>query len=273
MDNKDAYIVTGATGGIGQSLVSDLVDRNVGHVILACRNMEKAQDVIFTHNNADTDLIAMPLDLESFSSVREFAKLVINKDFRIKGIIHNAGTMPGELRVTKDGYESATQTNFLSPVLLTELLLPALVVGGSIVFTTSITRKIARFRENWDELSKCHHNRFVTYGRSKKMLTAYAYMLAARLLRKGISVNCSDPWVVNTNIITLGNKMIDSLCDMFVRPIIYTPSQGAASAIKALDSERTGMIFTLKKVIQIPHSYGSKKSFDIINNVISTISE
>lgn len=272
MDNKDTYIITGATGGIGKSLVSDLVDRNVGRVILACRNVEKAQDVIFTHNNTVTDPIALPLDLESFSSVREFAKLVKNEGFRIKGIIHNAGTMPGELRITEDGYESATQTNFLSPVLLTELLLPVMGVGGSIVFTTSITRNIARFRENWNELSKCHHNRFVTYGRSKKMLTAYAYMLAARLLRKDISVNCSDPWIVNTNIITLGNKVIDSLSDIFVRPMIYTPSQGAASAIRALDSVSTRMIFTLKKVIAIPHSYGSKKSFDIINNVISTIS-
>lgn len=272
MDNKDTYIITGATGGIGKSLVSDLVDRNVDRVILACRNVGKAQNVIFTHNNTVTDLIAMPLDLESFSSVREFAKLVKNEGFRIKGIIHNAGTMPGELRITEDGYESATQTNFLSPVLLTELLLPAIVKGGSIVFTTSITRKIARFRENWNELSKCHHNRFVTYGRSKKMLTAYAYMLAEKLLRNDISVNCSDPWIVNTNIITLGNKVIDSLSDVFVRPMIYTSSQGAASAIKALDSESTKMIFTLRKVIPIPHSYGSKKSDDIINNVISTIS-
>lgn len=273
MEDKYTYIVTGATGGIGKSIVADLVNKKVDRIILACRNMVKAQDVISSYKDVKTELIAHPLDLESFASVRMFAEYIKKKDYKVKGLIHNAGTMPGEVKITEDGYESATQTNFLSPVIMTELLLPTLIGGSSIVFTTSVTRKIARFRKDWDYLSKHHHNRFVTYGRSKKMLTAYAYMLSSRMVEKDVTVNCSDPWVVNTNIITLGNKAIDTLGNLFVRPVIYTPSQGAASVIKALYSGKTRMIFTLKNAIPIPRSYGSKKSLDIINDVISIFSK
>lgn len=271
MDYKNTYIVTGATGGIGKSIVDDLVLKGVNRVVLACRNLLKANEIISTYKDVPIELIALPLDLESFDSVRNFCNLVMDAGFRVKGLIHNAGTMPGKVKISIDGFESATQTNFLSPVLLTELLLPSIECGGSIVFTTSITRKIARFRNDWDMLSKQHHNRFVTYGRSKKMLTAYALMLSHRLTDKGIKVNCTDPWIVDTNIITMDNMIIDALSSKFVRPLIYTPHQGASSAIQALDSDDTSKIFTLKKSKPIPRSYESGKSIEIIKNGISML--
>ena len=44
--NEEVYIVTGATGGIGRSIVKALVKRDVDHVVLACRNVEKAKEFI-----------------------------------------------------------------------------------------------------------------------------------------------------------------------------------------------------------------------------------
>lgn len=269
--NQDTYIVTGATGGIGKALVKELVNRNVARVILACRNTALASQLIADYNGADTKLLTIHLDLESFDSVIAFADEVKSRGYMVKALLNNAGTMPGEVRITSDGYESATQTNFLSTMLLTELLLPTLRDGSAIVFTTSMTRRIAAFHENWDVLSKRHHNRFVTYGRSKKMLTAYAALLSDRLRNKGNRVNCSDPWIVDSGIINMGNRIIDNLSSRLFRPLIYTPAQGASSAIAAMDSELTGTIFSLRKTDAISAKYKTRKVRDIIESAFSAI--
>ena len=51
---------------------------------------------------------------------------------------------------------------------------------------------------------------------------------------QGITVNAADPGIVSTNIIKMHNPVIDTLCDLFFRPFIRTPRQGAATAIGLL---------------------------------------
>jgi len=187
----------------------------------------------------------MQLDLESFDSVINFVMSIRERDMAVDTIFNNAGTMPGTMKLTADGYESATQTNFLSTALLTQMLLPRIINGGAIVFTTSMTRHIAKLRTDWKQHAITHHNRFTTYGRSKLMLTHYALDLAHELAPRGIRVNCSDPGIVDSGIITLGNRVIDMLSDKFFRPLISTPAQGAAPALNAAGTQLTGQIFTL----------------------------
>lgn len=240
----ETYIVTGATGGIGKALVEGLIRRKAGRVVLACRNVERAERLITSLDSGNTELLAMKLDLESFASVREFARTLLDCGWGIKALFNNAGTMPGKMRLTEDGYESATQVNYLSTCLLTELILPAIVRGGRIVFTTSMTRHIARLHKNWADRARNHHNRFVTYGRSKLMMTHYALDMSARLAGREIKVNCSDPGIVDSSIITMDNKLVDYLSDRLFRPLIRTTATGAAPALATLDIDVTSNMFT-----------------------------
>ena len=249
------YIVTGATGGIGKAITEGLIAGGAGRVILACRNTAKAQSLIASLDRRDTELEAIQLDLESFDSVRRCAAEVAERGYMVDGLFNNAGTMPGEMRLTADGYESATQTNFLATALFTRLLLPAVADGGGIVFTTSMTRRIARLRDDWRERAVTHHHRFTTYGRSKLMLTHFALDLSRELAPRGIRVNCSDPGIVDSAIITMGNRAIDYLSDKIFRPAISTPAQGAAPALAAMSADVTGCIFTLRGHSPIPASY------------------
>lgn len=73
---------------------------------------------------------ALPLDLNSLSSVRQFAQTILNKNIPIDLLINNAGVMFQPYEVTMDGHESQFQTNYLSHFLLTTLLQPALHQGG-----------------------------------------------------------------------------------------------------------------------------------------------
>lgn len=255
------YIVTGATGGIGRALVEGLVADGASHVILACRNTAKADALISqiqaSGRNYATRLEAREIDLLDLKSVERFAAGIIADRIAVQALFNNAGIMPGKVALSADGYESATQTNLLSTVHLTELLLPAINDGGTVIFTTSITRHIARFRADWATIATTRHNRFVTYGRSKKMLTAYALLLSRRLADRRIRVNCSDPGIVDSNIITMGHVVIDNLSNRLFRPLIYTTIQGAAPALAALYSPETARIFTLKSVKPIPESYAA----------------
>jgi NAD(P)-dependent dehydrogenase (short-subunit alcohol dehydrogenase family) len=266
------YIVTGATGGIGRAIVEALIANRAEHIVLACRNVARAEALIASIGVAKTvKLEARKLDLQSFDSVRQFALGVRADGLVVSGLMNNAGIMPGGVSLTVDGYEAATQVNFLATMLLTELLLPTMAHNGSaIVFTTSMTRRIARLHTNWQHLAVARHNRFVTYGRSKKMLTAYAAQLSHRVESMGIRVNCSDPGIVDSNIITMGNRFIDMLSKWFFRPLIYTTTQGAKPAIAALRSLDSSMIYTLNGSQPIPPSYSSHNACAIIADVFTS---
>ena len=70
-------------------------------------------------------------------------------------------------------------------------------------------------------------------------MTLFTIDLANRVKDKGIIVNAADPGIVSTNIITM-HMWFDPLTDIFFRPFIRTPRQGAATAISLLLDEETG---------------------------------
>ncbi len=269
--DKVTYIVTGATGGIGRAIVEGLISRGADRVIMACRNEERGRLLANELAPKHTELVVMKLDLESFASVRAFASTLLERGQRIKALINNAGTMPGKMRLTEDGYESATQVNYLATCLLSELLYPAIMRGGSIVFTTSMTRNIARLHKNWASRATKHHSRFVTYGRSKLMMTHFALDMSARLAGREIFVNCADPGIVDSSIITMDNKVIDFLSDKLFRPLIRTTAKGARPALEALDQRVTSNILTPGKCRPMSARYlyqkGHHLAIDPIKNL------
>lgn len=262
---KLAYIVTGATGGIGRAIVDGLVRQGVeGTIILACRNAGKAQEVIDSYQ---ADLVHIPLDLMSFDSVRSFFIRIEAEGYVVQTLFNNAGIMPSRLILSEDGHEAAMQTNFLSVVLLTKLLAGSMQCGSHIVLTTSLTRHLTRLREDWDEYSKAHQSRFLTYALSKRMLTHWGAQLARELEPHGIRVNLTDPGAVDTGMITMGNKVIDFLADHLARPLFSTPKQGAEPALLAGSTPLTGHIFSRRlfhtAVRPIPKRYS--EFFSLLN--------
>lgn len=273
------YIVTGATGGIGSAIARALVERGVPRLLLACRDSARAASLAGRLKSgcpsSPTAISFLRLDLGDMASVREFARTVIADGHPVAALINNAGTMPSRVTLSADGIESATTTNLISTVLLTELLLPVLADGGSIIMTTSMTRRIVRLRPDWLQHAADYHGflrRFKTYGRSKLMLTHYAADLALRLAPRGIRVNCADPGIVDSGIIRLDNPVIDRIADIFFRPLISTTVQGANAALSALDSAVTSHIFTTSgRSKPIPAAYLADKLHATVMTDLSTI--
>lgn len=259
--NSGTYIVTGATGGIGAAIARRLVSAGVDALVLACRNDSKAgalaERLHTQFPDSHTRIETGHLDLASLASVRAFAASMDGR--RISALINNAGIMPGKITMTVDGIESATATNVVGTALLTEMLLPSIVDGGAIVVTTSVTRRMVRLRADWLEHAATYHGflrRFKTYGRSKLILTHYAAELARKMANRGIRVNCADPGVVDSGIISLGMPVLDRMADIFFRPLISTTDEGANAALSALDSPHTAQIYSPSgRFAPIPEAY------------------
>ena len=117
-------IVTGSNTGIGKETALDFAKRGA-RVILACRDEEKATKAakdIIAETGSDKVVVRV-LDLSSFESVRAFAKLINETEERLDILVNNAGLGAAPYQLTKDGYESIFQVNYLSQFLLTLLLM------------------------------------------------------------------------------------------------------------------------------------------------------
>jgi NAD(P)-dependent dehydrogenase (short-subunit alcohol dehydrogenase family) len=75
---------------------------------------------------AEKNLDLMECDLCSLDSVRKFAKLYNTEEERLDVLICNASLMWTSNIVTKDGFNSIIQANYLGHFLLTNLLLDKL---------------------------------------------------------------------------------------------------------------------------------------------------
>ena len=125
MEQQKTVIVTGASSGVGLNAAKALADRG-WHVVMACRNVEKAQRVAKEIGMVSDRYSIIHLDLGSLASVRQFVS-----DFRATGrsleaLVGNAAVYYPLLKdpiYSEDGYEISVATNHLGHFLLCNLLL------------------------------------------------------------------------------------------------------------------------------------------------------
>lgn len=246
---QKSAIITGANGGIGQVITRALAHANY-KIIMACQNPEEVQLLCeqIKKETKNKDIEILKLNLCSLSSVSSFAHLLINRKQTITCLINNAGTISKGFSLTEDGLESTVSTNYVGPYLLTRLLLPIMQPGGRIINTLSCTYKIGKINDFF--FTKGRNGGFYripVYANSKRALLLFTLEMAKRTEKQGITINAADPGIVNTNIISM-KKWFDPLSDIFFRPFIRTPEQGAATAIHLALSDKmshtTGQYFT-----------------------------
>lgn len=118
------------------------------------------------------------------------------------------------------------------------------------VFTTSLTRLAGRRHNLPTSVSAETFGQLKTYALSKKLITRFAAEFAPVAAREGVNVNCADPGVVDSDMISM-HRWYDPLANIFFRPFIRRPAKGAIPALRALASDRRGLIFTLRRSFPI----------------------
>lgn len=116
---------------VGYATVVHLLQRNISHVIVACRSVEKGEaakeKMLAAMSDCEQSRISVwKLDLASFESVRTFAGRLNTELERLDILILNAGLSTEAWRMSVDGYEESLQVNAIATGFLSLLAAPVL---------------------------------------------------------------------------------------------------------------------------------------------------
>lgn len=255
---KRVAIITGANGGMG-AVHTRTVAQAGYEVVMACQDLNKARPTYEQiQREVGSEIVLLPLDLSSLASIRAFVTEIQQRYTHVDLLLNNAGVLCHGPATTVDGIEYTTGVNYLGHYFLTHQLVTLMSAGSRIVNMVSLTYRFGEISDTlFAPLTQKQFNRFSVYSNSKLALLYFTLDAAEAWASRGIVVNCADPGIVSTNIICQGNVVIDKLCDIFFRPIIRTPEQGAATMLYlALDPQCTqsGGCYKSKKPVKLSKS-------------------
>ena len=211
-------IITGGNNGLGYACAREIAHHQNWHIILACRNSQKASEAVTKlQNTTNFNCVeAISLDLASMASIRSFSAKLAGRNLPPLGaIVCNAGVQFVRSQTyTKDGFDSTFGVNHLGHFLLVNLLLSQLAAPARIVFVSSDTHDSSKttgmpepyFREPqliaYPQQDPALKNKSIgelgriAYTTSKLCNVLCAYELSRRLQQQNLSsitVNVFNP--------------------------------------------------------------------------------
>ena len=200
MDLKDKIVlITGATGGIGNSLVKKFYD--LGSKIIATgTNDEKLTTLKTSFPNIDLK----KFNLDEHGKIENFIEDATKKFDGLDVLINNAGiTLDNlSLRLTEENWKKVLDINLTSTFLMCKFALKKMLKKkyGKIVNITSIVGHTGNIGQS-------------NYAASKAAIVAFSKSLALEYAKKNININCVSPGFIKT-------EMTDKISDEFKKILI-----------------------------------------------------
>src|SRR5512138_3146606 len=120
-------LVTGANSGLGFAIAVEIARRG-GRVLMACRSqIPEAGNKVKKLSGSDNIEMRF-VDLTSIDSIHAFTNGLKNDGIKLDVTILNAGVTPAKARKTASGQDEMFLVNYLSNVMLTNLLITSGVI-------------------------------------------------------------------------------------------------------------------------------------------------
>jgi NAD(P)-dependent dehydrogenase (short-subunit alcohol dehydrogenase family) len=260
-------IVTGANSGIGYEVTLGLVKKDF-EVIMACRNMQKAEEakakLLRLYPNAKINPIK--IDTSSLDEVKRFVDQFQKRYHKLHLLINNAGIMMSPYKVTEEGFENQFASNYMGHFALTGLLLPILTttIGSRIISLSSLSYKWSEILFDDFHFEK-GYSKTKAYGQSKRACLMFAFELQRRLTAAGYNTLsiAAHPGLSKTNLDQYYPALIRPLGNLFLQPA----SKGALPILfAALDKNLTGGEFIGPDGFQQMRGYPTKVEADEYSN-------
>jgi NAD(P)-dependent dehydrogenase (short-subunit alcohol dehydrogenase family) len=248
-------VVTGGNGGLGLETVRVLAAAGA-HVVMAARNLDKANDAAASLRAAQSDaaIDVVPLDLGDLRSVRDAAASLVAAHPAIDILVNNAGIMAVPEGTTADGFETQFGTNHLGHFAFTALLMPSLLVAPAsrVVTVTSTARHVGKGLDPDTPLDMGGYDPWRAYGRSKLANLHFAVGLHRRLTeaRAGVASLAAHPGLTNTDLQSTsahasGGGVAHRFWEGAARYTGMSPARGALAQIRAATdpSARSGELY------------------------------
>ena len=250
--NGKVALVTGANSGIGAVTARELALQGY-HVFLACRDADKAQQVINaidqqSRGQAKAEFI--PLDLASLDSIRACAAQFLAKKLPLNLLICNAG-LAGHKGMTKSGFELTFGVCHVGHFLLTQLLTEKLIESkpARVVVVSSKAHRHAKGID-FDAVIRPTESvgALKEYAVAKLANVLFVKELGRRLYGTGVTAYAVHPGVVSTNVWrSLPKPMVKVLSRWMI-----SPEEGAQATLYCATqphvSGETGMYYDNCKV-------------------------
>ena len=232
--------ITGASSGLGLETARALAAMGAT-VALLCRSIERGEaaraEIAAATGSADLHVVAC--DHANLDSVRAAAGELLSRFDALHVLVHNAGLMLMQRRITVDGLEATFQVNHISAFALTALLRERLAASAParVITVSSIAHRMAQL--DFDDLqSERLYDGFYVYGRSKLANVLFTYELARRLAGTGVTANTLHPGLVRTGFGHNNGRAAGAFMTLSqLPPLAVTPRRGARTQVWLASSD------------------------------------
>ena len=179
-------LITGATGGIGNSLVEKF--NSFGALIFATgTNQKKLEDLKNKFNNINVE----KLKLDEHDKIEKFIDNVAEKMDGIDVLVNNAGINLDNLsiRLSEENWKKVLDINLTASFLMSKFVIKKMLKKkyGKIINITSIVGHTGNLGQ-------------ANYSASKAGIVAFSKSLAIEYAKKNININCVSPGFIKTNM-------------------------------------------------------------------------
>ena len=184
LKNKN-IIVTGATGGIGHSIIKKLHGQGV-NILASGTRVEKLEELKKNFNNIKT----LKFDISQSENVEAFIENASKElDDNIDCIVNNAGITQDNLaiRMNLDEWKKVIDINLTSTFLMCKFAIKRMLKNknGKIINITSVVGHTGNLGQS-------------NYTASKAGIIAMSKSLAMEYAKKNININCISPGFIKT---------------------------------------------------------------------------
>jgi len=228
LENKN-IIVTGASGGIGNSIIKKLNEAGA-NILASGTRIEKLEEIKKNYKN----IKILKFDISQSDKIEEFIENATSElGGSLDGLVNNAGITQDNLaiRMSLDEWQKVINVNLTSTFLMSKFAIKKMLKNksGKIVNITSVVGHTGNIGQ-------------ANYTASKAGTVAMSKSLAIEYAKKNINVNCISPGFIKT-------AMTDKIDEKFKEAIISKiPSarlgepDDIANAVVFLSSEQSNYI-------------------------------
>ena len=192
-------LITGATGGIGNSIVKKFSD--LGAIILASGTNEQKLNSL---KKNFPNIFVEKLNLSEHDKIEKFIELAYQKLGGLDVLINNAGiTLDNiSIRLSQENWQKVLDVNLTSSFLMSKFAVKKMLKNkyGKIINITSIVGHTGNLGQ-------------ANYAASKAGIVAFSKSLAIEYAKKNININCVSPGFIKT-------EMTDSINEEFKKMLI-----------------------------------------------------
>ena len=184
LENKN-IIVTGASGGIGNSIIKKLNEAGA-NILASGTRIEKLEELKKKYKN----IKILKFDISQSDKIEEFIENATNElGGSLDGIVNNAGITQDNLaiRMSLDEWQKVININLTSTFLMSKFAIKKMLKNksGKIVNITSVVGHTGNLGQ-------------ANYTASKAGIVAMSKSLSIEYAKKNINVNCISPGFIRT---------------------------------------------------------------------------